>query len=311
METISDKNTLYISFDLATEQQISACIDHAIKQLKTPCKFFLNLVKNKNGDTFKYAYVWVSNSKVYNALTGLNLDGSKRVKMIKDPKWTPPKLGLEAEIQILKQQQLEEQNKNGNTFDNSGWCEDNFEDSWGDDPVEFDYKSELEIIKNKYVHPMVEIEKESLVKIPKYEWTQEQLKILKMRDEEYEEHGEIKIQQAEKSIYLSPDDDYSCSIFGKIPLWITNEEIVKIFKDFCTVKNIRTKNNTQMFFPFVKSIFTRTNFRTVKIGFKRGTKDAYFAGLMTRKIDFNRNGKKGMGFFNLSQNKKNFSANST
>ncbi len=304
MDTIYDNNTLYVEFDLATEQQISSCIDHAIKQLKIPCSFFLNLVKNKNGETFKYAYVWVSNPKVYNALIGLNLDGSKRVETVKDPEWSPPKLGLDVEIKALKKRKLEEEenNKLNDQKTSFNWDGDNPEfNCWGIEPVAFNYKEELEILKNKYRHPMIERETGPLVKIPGYEWNQQQIKILKTRDE-YEDYGTIKVLRAEKRIYLSSDEDYTCSLFGKIPLWITNEEIIKIFERFCTVRSIRTKNNTTMNFPIVRSASARSKFRTVIISFKKGTKDAYFAELMTRKIDFSREGKSGMGFFNLATN---------
>lgn len=82
---------LYIHNNGLDEEKLK---NHIIRMLKKAginvnFEFFINIIKNRNGEILRHSYVWLNDDKSYNVLCGLNIDGSQRIekKIIqKDPK---------------------------------------------------------------------------------------------------------------------------------------------------------------------------------------------------------------------------------
>jgi hypothetical protein len=88
MDYAMEKNYLYTySYSLDSDEikkMINKVIDKLIKTEnldKDEFKYNLkiNIVKNKDDVKLGYSYLWINNLKLFNALIGLNLDGSERV----------------------------------------------------------------------------------------------------------------------------------------------------------------------------------------------------------------------------------------
>lgn len=64
--------------------ELKTTIEKEIAQLDLDEKYNLevNVVKNREDHMLGYSYFWTDNEKIYNALVGLNLDGSPRVEEI-------------------------------------------------------------------------------------------------------------------------------------------------------------------------------------------------------------------------------------
>lgn len=91
MSTINDE-FLYIYSGLVGEEEIleilKKSIDNSSLRNQT-YSLIVNTVKNKEYINMGYSYGWVSNPKLYYALTGKNTDGTERCETIDDPEWEP------------------------------------------------------------------------------------------------------------------------------------------------------------------------------------------------------------------------------
>ena len=89
-----NKHNIYVNTGLATQEQLQSSVDVFKAELckmfpkegYEKCEIIVNLVTDMKGNSYKYAYVWVSDPKVYYILTGFNPDGSERFKEIKEEK---------------------------------------------------------------------------------------------------------------------------------------------------------------------------------------------------------------------------------
>jgi hypothetical protein len=63
------------------EEQISDVLDEISEKLKIKKKDkYISVAKEKNGDKMCFSYIWC-NTELYNAIIGLNLDGSERIEV--------------------------------------------------------------------------------------------------------------------------------------------------------------------------------------------------------------------------------------
>jgi len=70
-----------------------------------------------------------------------------------------------------------------------------------------------------------------------------------------------------------------------VPSFVTTTELEKIFKKFTTKHQIITAKGDTLFFPRV--VFKKTSYgQTVTVSFEDTTPDAYYAFIMTRRLDF-------------------------
>jgi len=89
-ETVRWKNdhNIYVNTGLATQEQLQASTEVFKKELCNlypkqgyeKCEMIVNLVTDMKGNSYKFAYLWVSDPRVYFILAGFNTDGSERFK---------------------------------------------------------------------------------------------------------------------------------------------------------------------------------------------------------------------------------------
>jgi hypothetical protein len=87
-ETVRWRNehNVYVDTGLATQEQLQASVDVFKRELVKifpkdgyeKCEIIVNLVMDLNGHSYRYAYIWVSDPRVYYIMTGFNPDGSER-----------------------------------------------------------------------------------------------------------------------------------------------------------------------------------------------------------------------------------------
>lgn len=138
---ITYKKFLFIQSGILDESQIRTCIMEGIKQLNFVCDdkdLIINVVKNRSGKHFGHTYAWINNTKIYNALIGLNIDGTDRVEEVEDENWKEPEIPLEEALEGV-----------------TDWAEE-------------------EEIEERYVVPYKKIPLEPLIILPGIQYTDEQ-----------------------------------------------------------------------------------------------------------------------------------------
>jgi hypothetical protein len=96
---IENNSTLYVHTGVAHPHQIEALFKDVIERAKLDtmfgenfeCEFQVNHIRKFSGEYMAYAFVDLTNPKLYYALVGYNLDGSERYELIDDPTYVPPK----------------------------------------------------------------------------------------------------------------------------------------------------------------------------------------------------------------------------
>lgn len=89
------KNVAHILTGVATEDQLRQSIDQIVEDCEgllssnARCETVISLVKDRNGKSFGYAYVWFSDPRVLNLVTGREADGKDRYVLIDQPGWEP------------------------------------------------------------------------------------------------------------------------------------------------------------------------------------------------------------------------------
>ena len=97
MSKISEPGYLFIHSGVLEKEQIekslSDCQEYLTKNYDkdfTKSSFEVNVVKNKDGKKFGHTYAWIEDLHFFNALIGLDFDGSQLVEMKEDENWEPP-----------------------------------------------------------------------------------------------------------------------------------------------------------------------------------------------------------------------------
>ena len=93
---------LFVQSGILDEIQIRNCINEGIKQLNMKCdlnNLIINVVKNREGKHFGHTYCWIENIQAYNALIGLNTDGTERYEEIEDESWVEPEIPLDEALE--------------------------------------------------------------------------------------------------------------------------------------------------------------------------------------------------------------------
>lgn len=140
---ITFKRFLFIQSGILDEEQIRNCIVDGIKQLNLKCddqSLIINVVKNREGKHFGHTYCWVDDIQIYNALIGLNLDGTERFEEIEDESWEEPTVPLEEALEGIT--------------------------DWGEE----------EEIRDRYDRPFIKKRLDPLVILPGVKYTDEQCK---------------------------------------------------------------------------------------------------------------------------------------
>lgn len=96
---VENNCTLYVNTGVAHARQIEEMFIDAIERAKKmpdvfgsdfDCEIKVNVVRRHSGEYMAYAFVDLTNPRLYYALIGCNVDGSERAHYIDDPNWTPP-----------------------------------------------------------------------------------------------------------------------------------------------------------------------------------------------------------------------------
>lgn len=92
-QRFNNEHLLYIDCGVATASQIVECLKNGLRSFSRKLhralhsQIRVNVVQRDNGQMMGYAYVWVTNKEVYHALIGNNIDGTPRIRNIRDPHW--------------------------------------------------------------------------------------------------------------------------------------------------------------------------------------------------------------------------------
>lgn len=89
MDKITEKGYLFSHTYSLDNKEIKVLIDKEISKLDLKgkdknYKLLINVVKNKHDVKLGYSYLWIDNIKIFNALIGLNYDGSERIIKTKE-----------------------------------------------------------------------------------------------------------------------------------------------------------------------------------------------------------------------------------
>lgn len=232
-----DKHTFFVKCETATPEQINQVFLSALKKYQDDnnvdlnCRVHVNLVENREGQSYGIAFVFVTNSEVYHMLLGKNPDGSDRVEYRDDPSWQPP--------------------KDGESVNESGWATISppvytksmswAEISEADDEYEHQLelqKKKLEQSKNKLICPKIPVPLDPLMVLPPYKLNSDQIKLKRDKiiadnqgkkdfDPSKIEIPEFAYLNIDRAIAVPLDPKFMPNILKckNVPDWVTKEDI--------------------------------------------------------------------------------------
>jgi hypothetical protein len=271
-----NKHNIYVKTGLASETQLISAVNAFHKQLcemfpeehYEDCEFIVNLVTDKDGNTYKYAYLWVSDTRIYYIMTGLNPDGSERYK---DEEEQKSKEKIEESFEL--------------DFDEMNW----------------------ETITSNSIQNVVTIREPlgPILSLPGYEYTSEQLvKVKETLKEKYgTEYEESKIPsvgyfEASRAQAGGSIEDGRCPhiLRSIVPNWITKELIKKNFERYSTDEydsKLKSKPYPRVTLePFIKKDYTTGRVsedptkKVALVEFNKSKNDGIFARQIARKVYF-------------------------
>ena len=284
-----DTHTLFIKCDCASAQQIRATFGEALTMYQTAtgkrleCRYRVNLLIDREGNSFGIAFVFVTNPAVYYMLLGKNPDGSDRIEYMDDPAWEPP--------------------ADGELTNDSGWSSISEPVittgmSWADISDEED---ELERKRNeeesRYICPKIVIQLEPLMVLPSYKLTAEQInkkreKIILENEGKPDFNPDLVVVPesahfgVDRAMVTPVDPKFMQNILKsqKVPIWVTKADLKAQFAPYASDSSTRQErlikgNRIEETYPFVNINDDRVAF----IIFDPSTHDAQFAVHMMKK----------------------------
>lgn len=263
-------NTLHINTGVANEDNIITSLRLAINEIgfklnrTFKCPFKVNIIRIRDKisgkqKTVGYGYIWIGDPEIYWILAGHNPDGSERIEEYPDPNWSPS--NISAADPIIK---------------------DSDDNLWAD-MIESEIAQQVPMIRKKLP---------PLITLSGYKYTEEQLKELKERADEFLSEGEnienigdignFTITRA--FVDPIPTGKIGHILYSRhVPHWIPNEVFKSIFSryvsDPSTKIEISSNNDNQI---DTVPLITRTG-DTIYITYDPQTRDASFARIMQRK----------------------------
>ena len=294
-----DNHTLFIKCDCATVEQIRTAFRESLTTYQTSigkhleCRFRVNLVENREGNSFGIAFVFVTNPAVYHMLMGKNPDGSDRIKYIDDPSWVAP---TDTEL-----------------TNDSGWSaisEPVFvpDMNWSDEmELEEEYKRQLYEKETRDICPKITSQLDPLMVLPPFKLTQEQMEKKRAKisadnqgkpnfDPKLIEIPELAYFGVDRAMVMPTDPMYMPNILRckSVPLWVNNDDLKIQFAPYAndskTFQDRLVKGrHTDETYPFVNINQDRIAF----VIFDPSTHDAQFALHMMRKTVINKKAEDG------------------
>jgi hypothetical protein len=268
-----NNHNVYVVAGEATEQQLIDSTKIFKKQLcemfpdkgYDKCEIIVNLVTDKDGNSFRHAYVWVSNIEVYYIMTGHNIDGTERF--------------------IIKDEETKEEPEEIN-FDDMDWS----------DMMSEEIKKESKVKIKEELPP--------ILSLPGYEYTPAQYERVKetLRSEAVANNKPFDETSVPKFGYFAASraragnvsSEYnSCILRSIVPIWVTKEMIKSVFDRYSTSKN--TGKDGQLSPKVSSSKFIKKDYNTGKTSEDKTQyvvlvefdfNDAIFALQMSRKVKF-------------------------
>ncbi len=258
-------HNVHVATGLATQEQLQASVDVFKVQLDKlypgqgydKVEYIVNLVTNEAGISFKYAYLWVSDPRVYHILTGMNPDGSERFAEEEKPK--------------VKD-----------------------EDDFDLDDMNLENAFSVQTV-NKV--PTIQLMLPPILTIPGYEYTEEQklkaeedLKAAALKEGKgiedivVPQFGYFKTTRAWAG--STKEEENPCILRGEVPMWTTEDMLKKIFSRYSSDKSgmwprITFKNTTKI--DYKTKVPVNIKIALVEYS-KTYSRDGIFALQMTRKI---------------------------
>jgi hypothetical protein len=223
MSKVSEEGFLFIHSSVFDADQIEKNLNFCIRKLREinnnikKCDIYVNVVENKEGQRYGHTYSWVSNVEVFNALIGMNFDGSERMETIEDENWTPPSIPLSEAIK----------DANG------------------------DWAKEAEI-EERYECPSKEIQMDPLIVPPGIKYTEEQKQILGIE----QDFGFIEIFPARVTIRTNENKSNSI-YSSCISEWVNEDILFTFFKRFTKDKMVHKDSKTNKTFSYPKITITK------------------------------------------------------
>jgi hypothetical protein len=260
MSKIGDQHTLYVISGAATNQDLRKAFDRALKSLfkrlgkRFSCDVFCNLIF-KSEEPLGYGYMYVSNVEVYHMLLGRNPDGSDR-KEVKEKDIDSIPLITEGED------------------DSITWFD------WAD-AVE-----EIEVVEKP---PLMELGSFDYSETQKKQVLALKSKLRAINDPRFtadlfdDDVCHLRVYQA---LVKPVDSKYSANVLcaRKIPPWLTEADVYRLFRNFVHDKSKQTKVKGRMVkYPIVN---LNERKRIIYIEFDPTSNDAAFALKMTTKVNF-------------------------
>ena len=291
-----DTHTLYVQTGKATHEQLSRSIAQAVDEVSQEldrnieCRFKINIVKDREGNSYGFAFVFLTNPEVYHMLLGRNPEGTDRVEYHEDPSWVAP------EPEEVETPEPEPTNKTDSvtvddwTSMSSPWSMTGYS-CWAD-MADDEEDEEMQLLErqSKYTAPKVRVELPTLMTLPPYNY-----ETYNDSNQKVENVGYFGVSPA----YVTDmDSKYSCNVLRArdVPTWINESDIKREFSAFSsdqdtvverTIKGIK-KRDTYPFVNIVEDTHRRrgeepASSRIVFITFDPFTKDAQFALHMMKK----------------------------
>jgi hypothetical protein len=268
-----NSHNVYVVAGEATEQQLINSTKIFKKQLcdmfpdkgYDKCEIIVNLVTDKDGNSFRHAYVWVSDPEVYYIMTGHNPDGSERF--------------------VIKDDETKNESEEIN-FDDMDWS----------DMMSEEIKKETKVKIKEELPP--------ILSLPGYEYTPEQFERVKetLRSEAVSNNKPFDETTVPKFGYFAASraragnvsSEYNSYMLPSIvPSWVTKEMIKYVFDRYSSDK---TRNKEEQISPKVStSKFIKKDYTTGKTSEDKTQyvvllefdhNDGVFALQMTRKVKF-------------------------
>jgi len=272
----NNEHNIHVKTGVATQEQLQASVDAFKTELVRmfpkdgyeKCEFIVNLVTDIKGNSYRIAYLWVSDPRVYYILTGFNPDGSERIKKeeVKD--------------------------------DSAASLDDSFNLESLD--LEDAFSSQVSKVKK----PTIQENLPPILTLPGYEYTEEQKKQVEelkkiaiaegknIDDVDFSDYGCFETSRAWAG--SSKKNENPSILCAHVPLWVTEDILKKIFFRYSTDKSgIYPKISFHTIHrkpDFKKELFDRSETTTFEkklaiVEFSRShSKDGIFALQMTRKI---------------------------
>lgn len=231
---LTNSNTLYVESAAAHYHQIVEVFDKAIKKAKSMPEIFgsdfeadvvVDHVKNRDGSYEGWSLVDLSNQKLYWALLGYNVDGSRRGHSIDDPNWVPP---------IYEEEDLSETEEEKPVFK---WDMDQSSTVWADE-------------EEKPVAPKIWVEEQPILTLDQFEFDEQQ-KELAQYIKEGITHGILRISPALFIQNISPQDHPKMLWAG----WVPNDLnfLYEIFSRWARTKSSDNKRYPRIMLRWSKS----------------------------------------------------------